>query len=259
MIPSPTYFDTHCHLDDPLLAGHLDTVLEEAAASGVERFIVPGVDPAGWGGIGELTRKIPRAAPAYGIHPMHAGQCDQGALDRLAELSGESVAIGEIGLDYLVAVSRELQKEAFRAQLRIAVAACLPVLIHCRRAFADLLAILKEEGVTRGVMHAFSGSPEVAAQCLRLGLSISISGTVTYPGARRPLEVARMVPCERLLLESDAPDLSPEPHRGKVNVPAYLLFTAERVAMLRGVSLPELACITSENAFRLFFPAERRL
>jgi TatD DNase family protein len=248
-------FDSHCHLDHPLLSPELPGLIAAAEAAGVTGFLVPGVAPDGWPGIASLARQFPRVVPAFGVHPMHASLLTSAVLSELQCLSHVAVAIGEIGLDYGPgAPSRELQQRAFRAQLRLAVAAGLPVLVHCRKAFRDLLAILKEEGVERvgGVMHAFSGSPETARDCVRLGLHISLAGCVTYQNAVRPLAVAAWTPLERLLLETDAPDLAPEPHRGGVNLPGYLLATAARVAAIRGTSLEELARATRGNALRLF-------
>jgi TatD DNase family protein len=249
------YFDSHCHLDHPLLNGDLPGLLASAGRAGVTGFLVPGVHPDGWPGIAALSRSYPEVSAAFGVHPMHAALLSPEVLRNLQDLSPLAAAIGEIGLDYaLPSPSREVQQFAFRAQLKLAVQAGLPVLIHCRRAFRDLLVTLEEEGVSRagGVMHAFSGSPETARACVRLGLHISLAGTVTYANAVRPPAVAAATPLERLLLETDAPDLAPEPHRGGVNLPHYLLETAARVAQIRGIGTEELARATTSNAARLF-------
>jgi TatD DNase family protein len=249
------FFDSHCHLDHPLLRPGLPALLSAARAAGIAALLVPGVDPDGWPGIAALNRQFPQVLPAFGVHPMHAEKLTPAVLSELANLCPLAVAIGEIGLDYaLDTPCRDLQQHAFRSQLRLAVQAGLPVLIHCRQAFRDLLAILAEErgGLTGGVMHAFSGSAEVALDCVRLGLHISLAGSVTYLNAQRPLQVAARVPLERLLLETDAPDMAPEPYRGAVNLPAYLIATAHRVAELRGISPEDLARVTSGNASRLF-------
>ena len=148
----------------------------------------------------------------------------------------------------------KLKKTAFRFQLRLAVEQGLPVMLHCRRAFQDLLAILMEENVQRvgGVMHAFSGSPEIARECIRLGLAIGVAGTVTYHNAVRPIEVVKACRLSILLLETDAPDLTPEPHRGMANEPAFLVAIAGKVAEIKGVSRAEVARVTTANAERLF-------
>jgi TatD DNase family protein len=249
------FFDSHCHLDHPKLLPRLPALLSDAKAAGVDQFLIPGVHPDGWHGIADLSRRFPCALPAFGLHPMHADLLTPQLLSQLRRLTGSACAIGEIGLDYAIdSPGRDLQKVAFRAQLDIAAEGGLPVLIHCRQAFGDLLAILKEAEVGRfgGVMHAFSGSVESARDCVRLGLHISLAGSVTYQNAQRPPAVAAWVPAERLLLETDAPDLAPEPFRGALNLPAYLVTTASRVAAIRGVPLEELGQLTTENARRLF-------
>lgn len=247
--------DTHCHLDDPALLSRLPEVLAAAAQAGVARFIVPGVGPDGWLAIAALAREAKGVYAAFGLHPMHAGLYAAGLLADLARMLPGAVAVGEIGLDYaLQKVPREMQQEAFRGQLRLAVGQGLPVLIHCHRAFQDLLRILREEGVERvgGVMHAFSGSPEVARECVRLRLYISVAGTVTYENAVRPVEVVRQISLDHILLETDAPDMTPEPYRGRANEPALLVETAKKVAEIKGVSLAEVATATTDNAVRLF-------
>ena len=246
--------DTHCHLDDPSLAARLKVVLQAARLQGVSRFVIPGVDPDGWDAIRSLAETGVGLFPAYGIHPLCAARSDGTTLARLAALAADAVAVGEIGLDYLAPVPRQIQQEAFRQQLRIALTAGVPVLIHCRRAFQDLCRILREEQVERvgGVMHAFSGSLETARECIGLGLCIAISGTVTYSNAVRPVEVVRQLPLERLVLETDAPDMTPEPFRGRPNEPAFMVETARKVAEIKEVSLDKVAQLTTANAERLF-------
>jgi TatD DNase family protein len=248
------FIDTHCHLDDESFAGRLLEILERARAAGVTRFIVPGVGPSCWDKVMAVAAGNDRIFAAPGVHPMRAMQFSEAALVRLEELAPDAVAIGEIGLDYSYDVPREVQQATFRAQLRLAVRLGLPVLIHCRRAFADLLTILGEEKVENagGVMHAFSGSPEIATECLKLGLCIGVAGPLTFENAVRPLEVVRSVPLERLLLETDAPDLAPVPYRGGPNEPAFLVETACRVAKIKGVSLEEVARTTTATACHLF-------
>ncbi|AJE04468.1 TatD family hydrolase [Geobacter pickeringii] len=248
--------DTHCHLNAPPLLSRHPEVLDAARRAGVTQFLVPGVTPRGWGEIAALARaQGPAVQAAFGIHPMAADAADAEALALLRQYAREACAIGEIGLDYtLTGVPREAQQAAFRAQLRVAADAGLPVILHCRKAFRDLLTILDEEGGARagGVMHAFSGSPEIAAACLQRGLFISLSGTVTYATAVRPVAVARQLPLDRLLLETDSPDLTPEPHRGRPNEPAFLAETARKVAEIRGASPDTVERATTDNARRLF-------
>ena len=250
------FVDTHCHLDSPSLLARLDDVLASAGASGVRKIICPGVGPDGWETIAGLAKSRKGVFAAFGLHPMLAGFYRQELAERLADYSGHAVAIGEIGLDYaLPHVSRDQQRIAFRNQLRVAVDVGLPVLVHCRRAFADALMIMKEENVRRvgGVMHAFSGSYEIAVECIRLGLSISVSGTVTYRNAVKRVEVVGKLPLEHMLLETDAPDMTPEPHRGRDNEPAYLVEVARKVAEIRGMDVQQLGEVTTRNAERLFW------
>lgn len=247
--------DTHCHLDDPILQARLPEILASARKAGVGKFLVPGVAPEGWEGIACLAEEEEGVHPAFGLHPMLAGRYDDPLLERLRSFVGQAVAIGEIGLDYLAGEApREKQQAAFRAQLRLAVETGLPVMIHCRRAFRDLLAIFREERGERvgGVMHAFSGSTETARECVALGMYISVAGTVTYRNAVRPLEIVRGIPLEHLLLETDAPDMTPEPHRGKGNEPAFVVETARKVAEIKGVTVEDVARMTTANAERLF-------
>lgn len=248
------FIDTHCHLNAAALAGQLPYVLARAGAAGVTRYIVPGVAPESWDEIMALAAGDRRIFPAPGIHPVMAASCHAVALARLERLAPAAVAVGEIGLDYSYQVPRDVQQSAFRSQLRLAVRSGLPVLIHCRRAFADLLRILREERVADvgGVMHAFSGSPEIAAECIRLGLCIGVAGPVTYDNAVRPVEVVRRTPLEFMLLETDAPDLAPAPYRGALCEPAFLAETARKVAGIKDVSVDEVASVTTVTAQRVF-------
>lgn len=245
--------DSHCHLDLEPLKSRLPSLLQEASAAGVQNFIVPGVHPDGWSGISILAADNVGIFPAYGIHPMHTGMVTDKILEKLLEYSVSGVAIGETGLDPAYPVALELQERVFREQLRIAGKCGLPLLIHCRRAFQKTLTILREEHADRvgGIMHAFSGSVEMAREFIRLGFVISISGTVTWNNAVKPLSVARELPLESLVLETDAPDMTPERYRGRFNRPAWLTETALRVAEVRGVSLEIVARITSGNVQRI--------
>lgn len=253
------FMDTHCHLDFSPLRDELQQVLRRAEQAGIGRFLVPGVAPEGWARIRSLAIGDSRILAAYGIHPLMADRIDLAALDRLVPLLDDAVAIGEVGLDYSArAPSRAVQQALLRSQFRLALARGLPLIIHCRGGFADLLRIMREERVdgVGGVMHAFSGSTEIALECMRLGFHISVCGTVTYGNAVRPLKVVRDIPLDRLVLETDAPDITPEFFRGLPNEPAYLVESARVVAMIKGVSLEELAAITTANAIRALKLAE---
>lgn len=249
----PALIDSHCHLDqEPLISG-VRHFMQEAAAAGVQAFVVPGLHPDGWRGIAALAAENRSVLPAYGIHPMHAGCINDENLDRLREFAILGVAIGEIGLDPAYQVPLILQETAFREQLRVAVNLGLPVLIHCRHAFNKVLTILREESTNQvgGIMHAFSGSVEMAREFIRLGFAISISGAVTWNNAVKPLHLARELLLEHLVLETDAPDMTPELYRGAFNRPAWITETAQRVAEVRGISLEDVARITTDNVRRV--------
>jgi TatD DNase family protein len=241
--------DTHCHLDCEPLSGQLPQLLEEAQACGISQWVVPAIRPAGWQGVMELCRRFPAALPTVGIHPMAWVEATEDQLSRLDQLAPQAVAIGEIGLDSRLG-ELAAQETCFREQLRIARRHGLPVLIHCRGAIGRTLAILQQERADQlgGIMHAFSGSLESAREFIRLGFAISISATITYQGAVRPLRLARELPLSQLVLESDAPDLPPQAHRGSYNRPAWLLETARALAALKQMPLDELAAVTSATA-----------
>ena len=242
--------DSHCHLDLEPLKSRLPQILQEAGAAGVLGFVVPGVHPDGWPGILALAAENPRVRPAFGIHPMYAGSVTDQILDRLLKLAAQGVAIGETGLDPAYQAPLELQEQVFREQIRIAVTSGLPVLVHCRRVYQRVANILREERADRvgGIMHAFSGSVEMAREFIRLGFAISISGAVTWSNAVKPLRVAAELPLEHLVLETDAPDMTPERYRGRFNRPAWITETALRVAEVRGVSMEEVSRITTGTA-----------
>jgi len=247
------YIDTHCHLDFDSLKNWLPQLLQRAKDAGVCRFVVPGVSPEWWGRINYLAGTDSAIMPAYGIHPLLAHLVDDAALAKLSSFLDTAVAVGEIGLDYAVKEpSRSVQQESLRRQLRMAVERGLPLLVHCRGGFADLLRIMKEEGAESvgGIMHAYSGSPEVARECIRLGFYISVCGTVTFRNAVRPPRVVREIPLERLVLETDSPDIAPEPFCGRTNEPSYMLETARMVARLKDVPLELVEEMTTANALK---------
>jgi len=233
----PGLIDTHCHLDLEPLYLRLAEVVSDAHQAGVTHFVVPGVHPDGWERMASLPRAYKSILPAFGIHPMHADLANDSNLSRLAALSSSGVAIGEIGLDPAYTAAMECQERAFRVQLRLAVSLGLPVLIHCRRAFQQTLQILQEEGARRvgGIMHAFSGSSEMAREFIRLGFAISISGMVTRDNSVRLPRVVGELPLEALVLETDAPDMTPQRYRGQANQPAFLMETLHAVARIKGV------------------------
>jgi TatD DNase family protein len=256
MVPAGMLFDTHIHLD--LLPEPRNRAAQLAAArdTGVGGFLVPGVEAAGWPGLLAAVAEVAGAYAAPGLHPAAADQWGDEVEQRLAGMLADpgTVAVGEIGLDGTPGMpSPAHQEEAFRGQLRLAVACGKPVLLHCRRAGGRLLEILQEENAAAvgGILHAFSGSLETALAARRLNLVIGIGGPVTYPNARRLLQVVRELPEELLVLETDAPDLSPFPHRGEPNRPAWLRLVADKVAELRGWTPEQVAEKTTANAKRI--------
>ncbi|HKB23725.1 MAG TPA: TatD family hydrolase [Methylomirabilota bacterium] len=250
---TPDLFDTHAHLHFPEFADDLDAVLARARAAGVRRMLTIGTDVETSRAAVALAAREADVWAAVGIHPHDASRADDAALGEIERLAAAPrvVAIGECGLDFFRNLSpRDAQERCFRAQLALARRAGKPVLVHCRDAHAETLAILAEApaGETGGIMHCFSGDVEIARRCLDLGLLISLAGPVTYPKARALPDVARFVPADRLVVETDCPFLPPQPHRGKRNEPAYLAITAARVAELRAEPLEVVAARTAENA-----------
>lgn len=245
--------DTHCHLDDSRFDGRLEQLLAEARRAGVTGFLVPGVSPDGWDAVDGL-RHLQGVEVAFGVHPLWAHQWSDSLLPRLRQLASHSRAIGEIGLDYQSdGADRELQQKVFRSQLQLAVEIGRPVLIHCRRAFQDLLAIMEEEKASAvgGIMHAFSGSVETARRCIALGFAIGVGGAITWSNAVKPVQVARDLPLKHLVLETDAPDLTPEPHRGKINEPAFLPDIASALARIKDITMEGTATATTATARRV--------
>ncbi len=253
---TPDLFDTHAHLHFAEFADDLPAVLDRARAAGVRRLLTIGTDVETSRAAIALAHREPDVWAAVGIHPHDAAAADDTALEAIARLTGEPrvVAVGEIGLDFFRNLSPPaVQESIFRRLLGLARRVGKPVLIHCRDAHADVLRILGEgpAGQIRGIMHCFSGDAGVARRCLDLGLLISLAGPVTYPNARALPEVARLVPADRLVIETDCPFLPPQGYRGKRNEPAYLALTAARVAELRGEALEPLAARLTANACAL--------
>jgi len=254
---APDLFDTHAHLHFPEFAEDLDAVLARARAAGVTRIVTIGTDVATSEAAIALAAREPGVWASVGVHPHDAQDADGEALaaiERLAAAPGV-VAVGEIGLDFFRNLSPpDAQRAVFRRLLDLARRARKPALVHCRDAHAETLAILAEVGVGEagGIMHCFSGDVAIARRCLDLGLLISLAGPVTYKNARGLPEVARFVPADRLVVETDCPFLPPDGHRGRRNEPALLPLTAARVASLRREDLIALAERTSDNARALF-------
>jgi TatD DNase family protein len=251
-------FDTHAHLHFPEFAGDLDAVLDRARAAGVAAMVTIGTDRETNPAAVALAEQWPDVHATVGIHPHDAAEATEAdfeAMESLARSSAKVVAFGEMGLDFFRNLSpHDVQERVFRRQLGLARRLGKPVVVHCRDAHPEALAILEEEraGEMGGVMHCFSADVEVAKRCLDLGLLISLAGPVTYKNARSLPDVARFVPEDLLVVETDCPFLPPHPHRGQRNEPAYVALTAARVAELRGTTLHALGDVTTRNAARLF-------
>ncbi len=253
-----TFTDSHCHLDDAQFDGDRDQAIDRARAAGVELMLAVGTG----NGPPDLEAGLRLAAAhadifaTVGVHPHDAAKATEETFERLAALLGEPkvIGLGEIGLDYHYNFSPpEVQRDVFARQLALAFERGKPVIIHTREAWDDTLRLLKESGIPRGIMHCFSGGPEEAEQVLGLGFHISFAGVVTFPKALKVQAAARMVPADRLLIETDAPYLAPVPHRGKRNEPAFVEHTARKLAEIRGTDLADLAAQTTKN-FRGFLP-----
>ena len=251
------FIDSHVHLYDRKFSNDLDDVLERAHNAGVQFFLVPGDSLETSREAVKLAIMYPDIYAAVGFHPHEAKDCTDDALDEIQRMAAEPrvVAIGEIGLDYHYNHSpRDIQRKIFRKHLQLARQLHLPVIIHCREAYTDLNNILSEganKGV-RGVCHCFSGTGEDARKLLDMGLYISFAGPVTYPKADNLRAIASEVPAERLLIETDAPYLTPQPKRGRRNEPAYVVYNAEKLAELHSLSIEDIARITTGNVQALF-------
>jgi TatD DNase family protein len=251
--------DSHCHLDDEQFDADRDAVIERARAAGVARMLAVGTGkgpPDLEAGI-RLAQRYDFIHATAGVHPHDASKAGPETFEALRELLRQRkvAAVGEIGLDYHYNFSPQAtQRQVFAEQLKLAREAGLPVVIHTREAWEDTLALIKENWDARigGVFHCFAGGPLEAEQVLELGFHVSFSGMVTFSKAGQVQEAARVVPRNRLLIETDAPYLAPVPHRGKRNEPAYMALTARKLAGLRGESFEEVADVTSGNFLALF-------
>lgn len=250
-------FDTHVHLNAEQYNEDLEEVLSRAKEAGVGRMVVVGFDRPTIERAMELVERYDFLYASVGWHPVDAIDMKEEDLAWIEELSSHPkvVALGEMGLDYHWDKSpKDVQKEVFRKQIHLAKKVKLPIIIHNREATQDIVDILREEGAEEvgGIMHCFSGSPEIAQECVDMNFYISLGGPVTFKNAKKPKEVAQEIPLEKLLIETDCPYLAPHPNRGKRNEPAYVKLVAEQIAELKGISLEEVEKITTENANKLF-------
>lgn len=257
--------DSHCHLDFPEFSPELDAVVERARAAGVTRIITISTRVARHADIAAIAERFPDVFFTVGTHPLQAGEEPDVPVERLVELSRhpKCVGIGEAGLDYHYdAAPRDVADRVFRTHIRAARESGLPLVIHSRDADADMAATLEDEmarGRFEAVLHCFTSSMELARTGLELGLFVSFSGVATFKNSEALRDVARAVPLDRMLVETDAPFLAPVPHRGKRNEPAFVAHTARVLAEVKGVDPKIFAAATSANVDRLFSKLPARL
>lgn len=248
----PVLIDSHAHIYYSDYAENFDDMLKRADDAGVSAVVVVGTDIESSREAVELAEKHPQLYAAVGIHPHDAGRVTEASYDiikTLAVSSSKVVAIGEIGLDFYRDRSpRDLQELVFRRFLQMAAELDKPVIIHDRDAHDRVMSILREEPVRKGVLHCFSGDAIMAAEAAALGFYISVPGTITYPGNKCLHDVVRSTSIDRMLVETDCPYLTPVPHRGKLNEPSYVRLAAEKIAEIKGLTLEDVARITTKNA-----------
>jgi len=252
------FFDSHCHLDPMRFGEALPDVLARARTAGVTRMTVIGTRAADSEAAADLAAREPGVTAAAGIHPNDVGEIEAGEWDRIERLAaaGRVTAIGETGLDwYRTGAPPDLQREYFDRHLRLAQRLSLPVVIHTRDSIRDVLDMLHDaaaRGPLRAILHSFTGTPADAGEALDLGCHLGFAGMVTFRSSAALREVARTVPADRLLVETDSPFLAPEPLRGRRNEPANVVHTARCLALARNEPLEALAAATTANARRLF-------
>ncbi|TBL69008.1 TatD family hydrolase [Paenibacillus thalictri] len=249
--------DTHTHLNAHQFDEDRHEVIQRAIENGISRIINVGFNRETIPSSIELAERYDFIYSTVGWHPTDAVDMQDGDLEWIESLCSHPkvVAIGEIGLDYYWDTSpKDVQDRVFREQVRLARKVGKPIVIHNRDAHQDIIRVLKEEKASEvgGVMHCFSGSWETAKQCLDMNFYISFGGPITYKNAKQPKEVLAQVPMDRLLVETDAPYLTPHPYRGKRNETGYVRLVAEAAAEIKGLDLEELASITTANAIKLF-------
>ncbi len=249
--------DSHCHLDFPELQADFPGVLQRMAEAGVTHALTISTTLQTFPAVRAVAEGRANLWCSAGVHPDERRDAREATVDELVAMADDPkvVAIGETGLDYFrVEGDTEWQRERFRTHIRAARASGKPLVIHTRAAAQDTLRVMREEGADRvgGVMHCFTESWDVAQAALAMGFHISLSGIVTFKNAGPLKEVARRLPLERMLVETDAPYLAPVPHRGRTNQPAFVRHVAEEIARLRGVAFEEIARATTRNFFGLF-------
>ncbi len=247
-------FDTHAHYDDEQFSDDIDCLLSTMRSKGVVQIVNCATDINSCLKSKILSEKYDYIYFAAGIHPHESESADYNFIDKLKEFTAHKkcVAIGEIGLDYHYDFSpRDVQKRVFEDQLQLASEIQLPVIIHDREAHEDTLNLLKRYS-PKGIVHCFSGSVEMASDIVNLGMFIGLGGAVTFKNAKKPVEVAKFIPLEMLVLETDCPYMSPVPFRGKRNDSSLISYTAEFIADIKGIPVQKLIDITTDNAKKIF-------
>ena len=249
-------FDTHAHMDDLAFAEDRKELLRELPNHQIGLLMNPACSRESSCNAVALAKEYDYIYAAVGSHPDVADEVNEEVLEEyrtLCKLNDKVKAIGEIGLDYHYEdIPREIQKQAFRAQMALAAELDLPVIVHEREAHEDGMAIVREFPQVKGVFHCYSGSAEMARQLVELGWYIGFTGVLTFKNARKAVEVAAAIPLERIVLETDCPYMAPDPFRGKRNDPSKLYRMAEKLAEIRGLSVEEIHRITMENGKRLY-------
>ena len=245
--------DTHTHIYYDDYSGRMDEVIQAAADNGVEKIISVGVDLATSEECIKLSEKYPSVYAACGYHPHEAAKAPRGYLYELEEFYAHTkvVAVGEIGLDYHYNFSEPRdQKKVYLEQLEMANSLDLPAVVHCRQSDDDILSGIQQSGHSHGVIHCFTSDLDFANSILKTGFCISFTGIITF--VKELEEVVKTIPLNKMMVETDSPYLSPKPHRGKKNEPAYVMHVAEKIANLKEISVEEVANATTETAYNLF-------
>lgn len=250
--------DTHAHLTDPRFEGEVEDIIKKSKDSTVEFIITSGADLSTSKKAAVLAEKFVGVFASIGVHPQDADSYNdevEKELENLAK-SKKVIAIGEIGLEYLDGcVDKDVQKQVFERQIKLAHKLNLPIVIHTREAIGDTMEILRKNKdylIHGGTLHCFSESGEIAKEAIKLGLNISVGGVSTFTNAKKVQEAIKSVPIENIILETDCPYLAPTPFRGQRNDPSFIPYIAENLARLKGLSVEEVAKITTDNARRLF-------
>ncbi len=250
-------FDSHCHVDDDRYDEDRTELIEGLTKKGISLIMEIGADMGSSRRAAVLAKKYPFIYAAVGVHPSDTREMTEKDIEELAALASEPKvkAIGEIGLDYHYPdTHKPSQKKWFERQMELTMDLGMPFIIHDRESHADCLEILKKFDIKRvgGVMHCFSGSVEMAKEVISMGMVISLGGPVTFKNARHAVEVAKEIPLDRILIETDSPYLAPEPLRGQRNSPEYVRYVAEKIAEIKNESFETVAQVTKQNAMKLF-------